>query len=103
MLRAEADVFGPVACDLTVSHLIDTLAAAGPNALKKTYGHHPMMGFVDHGSGGSQRPKFFKSLQERSIRPCGNAAWWPTRSYPQPKSKTCTRRSNTTSSEIRGV
>ncbi|MGH3311306.1 MAG: IS1380 family transposase [Streptomyces sp.] len=107
MLRAEPEVFGPVASDPTVSRLIDTLAAAGPKALraiqaaraavrervwklagqaapntdgqvivdldgvlvmahsdkqdatatwKKTYGHHPLMGFVDHGSGGSGEP-----------------------------------------------
>ncbi|CAG6391172.1 IS1380 family transposase [Streptomyces cocklensis] len=107
MLRAEPAVFGPVASDPTVSRLIDTLAAAGPNALtairnaraearehvwnvakdaapdaagqlivdldgvlvqahsekqdatatwKKTFGHHPLMGFVDHGSGGSGEP-----------------------------------------------
>ncbi len=107
MLRAEPGVFGPVACDPTVSGLIDTLAVAGPKALtairtarsrvrervwklagpaapdaagqvivdldgvlvqvhsdkqdatatwKKTFGHHPLMGFVDHGSGGSGEP-----------------------------------------------
>ncbi|MFE9335124.1 IS1380 family transposase [Streptomyces sp. NPDC006925] len=107
MLRAEPDVFGPVASDPTVSRLIDTLAEAGPKALfairtaraaarehvwnvakhaapdasgevivdldgvlvlahsekqaatatwKKTFGHHPLMGFVDHGSGGSGEP-----------------------------------------------
>jgi hypothetical protein len=107
MLRAEPAVFGPVASDPTVSRLIDTLAAAGPNALsairaaraearervwklarnaapdvagqvtvdldgvlvlahsekqdatatwKKTFGHHPLMAFVDHGSGGSGEP-----------------------------------------------
>lgn len=33
MLRAEPDVFGPVASDPTVSRLIDALAAAGPKAL----------------------------------------------------------------------
>lgn len=33
MVRAEPDVFGPVASDLTVSRLIDALAAAGPKAL----------------------------------------------------------------------
>jgi hypothetical protein len=33
ILRAEADVFGPVASDPTVSRLIDVLAAAGPKAL----------------------------------------------------------------------
>ncbi|MEU8837398.1 transposase, partial [Streptomyces sp900116325] len=33
MLRAEPAVFGPVASDPTVSRLVDTLAAAGPNAL----------------------------------------------------------------------
>lgn len=33
MLRAEPDVFGPVASDPTVSRLIDSLAAAGPKAL----------------------------------------------------------------------
>ena len=33
MLRAEPGLFGPVACDPTVSRLIDTLAAAGPTAL----------------------------------------------------------------------
>ncbi|MFF3336902.1 IS1380 family transposase [Streptomyces sp. NPDC002888] len=33
MLRAEADAFGPVASDPTVSRLIDVLAAAGPQAL----------------------------------------------------------------------
>jgi hypothetical protein len=107
MLRAEPDVFGPVASDPTVSRLIDTLAAAGGKALaalgsaraevreyvwklasasapdaggqvvvvldgvlvlahsdkqdaaatwKKTFGHHPLMGFVDHGAGGSGEP-----------------------------------------------
>lgn len=33
MLRAEPDVFGPVASDPTVSRVIDTLAASGPKAL----------------------------------------------------------------------
>jgi hypothetical protein len=33
MLRAEPEVFGPVASDPTVSRLIDALAAAGPRAL----------------------------------------------------------------------
>ncbi|PVE05770.1 hypothetical protein Y717_34490 [Streptomyces scopuliridis RB72] len=33
MLRAERDVFGPVASDPTVSRLVDALAASGPNAL----------------------------------------------------------------------
>jgi len=107
MLRAEPDVFGPVASDPTVSRLIDALASAGPKALtairtarahvrehvwklagqagpdaggevivdidgvlvlahsekqdaaatwKKTFGHHPLMAFVDHGRGGSGEP-----------------------------------------------
>lgn len=107
MLRAEPAVFGPVASDPMVSRLIDTLAAAGPKALrairatrsevrqqvwrladreapdaggtvtvdldgvlviahadkedaaptwKRTYGHHPLMGFVDHGQGGTGEP-----------------------------------------------
>jgi hypothetical protein len=107
MLRAEPDVFGPVASDPTVSRLIDTLATAGGKALtairtarsqvrrrvwelagsrapdsggqvivdldgvlvvahsdkqdaaptwKKTYGHHPLMAFVDHGPGGTGEP-----------------------------------------------
>ncbi|MGW9028055.1 IS1380 family transposase [Streptomyces sp. NPDC055722] len=107
MMRAEPDVFGPVASDPTVSRLIDTLAAGGKRALaairtaraevrehvwklagpsapdadgqvivdldgvlviahsgkqdaaatwKKTYGHHPLMGFVDHGRGGAGEP-----------------------------------------------
>lgn len=107
MLRAEPDVFGPVASDPTVSRLIDTLAASGEKALrairasraevskhvrrlagqeapdadgtvtvgfdgvlliahsdkedaaptwKRTYGHHPLMGFVDHGPGGTGEP-----------------------------------------------
>ncbi|MGI5507593.1 transposase [Streptomyces sp. CA-106131] len=107
MLRAEPDVFGPVASDPTVSRLLDALAVSGPKALaairaarsqarervwevagasspaadgqvtvyidgvlvlahsekqdatatwKKTFGHHPLMGFVDHGSGGSGEP-----------------------------------------------
>ncbi|MDX2828663.1 IS1380 family transposase [Streptomyces ipomoeae] len=107
MLRAEPDVFGPVASDPTVSRLITTLAASGEKALtairaarsevrkrvwelagerapdaggqvtvdldgvlvvahsdkqdaaptwKKTYGHHPLMGFVDHGPGGTGEP-----------------------------------------------
>ncbi|MFJ4623029.1 IS1380 family transposase [Streptomyces sp. NPDC088812] len=107
MLRAEPDVFGPVASDPTVSRLIDALAASGEKALtairaarsevrkrvwelageqapdaggqvivdldgvlvvahsdkqdaaptwKKTYGHHPLMGFVDHGPGGTGEP-----------------------------------------------
>lgn len=106
MLRAEADVFGPVASDPTVSRLIDTLAAAGPKALtairtaraevrtrvwelagedspaaggsvivdidgvlvlahsekqdatatwKKSFGHHPLVAFVDHGQAGISR------------------------------------------------
>jgi hypothetical protein len=33
MLRAEPDVFGPVASDPTVSRLVDALAASGPKAL----------------------------------------------------------------------
>jgi hypothetical protein len=33
MLRAETDVFGPVASDPTVSRLVDALAAAGPKPL----------------------------------------------------------------------
>lgn len=107
MLRAEPDVFGPVASDPTVSRLIDALAAAGPKALtairsaraearsqvwelagadapaadghvivdidgvlvlahsekqdatatwKKTFGHHPLVAFVDHGQDGSGEP-----------------------------------------------
>jgi Transposase DDE domain group 1 len=107
MLRAEPDVFGPVASDPTVSRLIDTLAAAGPKALsairaaraqarervwtmardaapnaagqlivdvdgvlvvahsekqdatatwKKSFGHHPLVAFVDHGAAGSGEP-----------------------------------------------
>ncbi|MEC4021127.1 IS1380 family transposase [Streptomyces sp. H27-D2] len=107
MLRAEPDVFGPVASDPTVSRLVDALAAAGPKALtairtaraevrtrvwelagedspaadgsvivdidgvlvlahsekqdatatwKKTFGHHPLVAFVDHGPAGSGEP-----------------------------------------------
>jgi hypothetical protein len=107
MLRAEPDVFGPMASDPTVSRLIDALAAAGPKALtairwaraevrsrvwelagvrspaadghvivdidgvlvlthsekqdatatwKKTFGHHPLVAFVDHGQAGSGEP-----------------------------------------------
>ncbi|MEU3304569.1 IS1380 family transposase [Streptomyces sp. NPDC006678] len=107
MLRAEPDLFGPVASDPTVSRLVGTLAAAGPRALaavrqaraevrervwslaggaapnaadevvvdidgvlvqahsekqdaaatwKKTFGHHPLFAFVDHGPGGSGEP-----------------------------------------------
>lgn len=107
VLRAEPDVFGPVASDPTVSRLIDALAADGPKALtairsaraetrsrvwelagansptadgqvivdidgvlvlahsekqdatatwKKTYGHHPLVAFVDHGQDGSGEP-----------------------------------------------
>jgi hypothetical protein len=107
MLRAEPDLFGPVASDPTVSRLIDTLAVAGPKALtairtaraevrsrvwelagkdspaagdsvtvdidgvlvlahsekqdatatwKKTFGHHPLVAFVDHGPAGSGEP-----------------------------------------------
>lgn len=107
MLRAEPAVFGPVASDPTVSRPIDTLAAAGPKALRairaawievrqqvwrladreapdaggtvtvdldgvlvishsdkedaaptwqRTYGHHPLMGFADHGPGGTGEP-----------------------------------------------
>jgi hypothetical protein len=107
MLRAEPDVFGPVASDPTISRLVDTLAAAGPKALaairtaraevrsrgwelagddgpaadgqvivdidgvlvlahsdkqdatatwKKTFGHHPLVAFVDHGQAGSGEP-----------------------------------------------
>ncbi|ATL85216.1 transposase IS4 family protein [Streptomyces malaysiensis subsp. malaysiensis] len=33
ILRAEPTLFGPVACDPTVSRLIDALAAAGSRAL----------------------------------------------------------------------
>ncbi|MFE7313066.1 transposase [Streptomyces sp. NPDC057555] len=106
-LRAEPDVFGPVASDPTASRLIDVLAASGPKALtaitgrafpstrhhmgvgcrkqsgrrwqrdrghrrragaahsekqdatatwKKTYGHHPLTAFVDHGPGGTGEP-----------------------------------------------
>ena len=107
MLRAEPELFGPVASDPTVSRLVGTLAADGNRALtairaaraevrqrvwslardaapdadgqvivdidgvlvlahsdkqdaaatwKKTYGHHPLMAFVDHGSPGSGEP-----------------------------------------------
>jgi hypothetical protein len=107
MLRAEPEVFGPVASDPTVSRLIDVLAAARPKALtairtaraevrtqvwelagangpaadgsvivdidgvlvlahsekqdatatwKKTFGHHPLVAFVDHGQAGSGEP-----------------------------------------------
>ncbi|WP_326763464.1 IS1380 family transposase [Streptomyces sp. NBC_01591] len=107
MLRAEPEVFGPVASGPTVSRLIDVLAAAGPKALtairtaradvrarvwelagangpaadgsvivdidgvlvlahsekqdatatwKKTFGHHPLVAFVDHGQDGSGEP-----------------------------------------------
>jgi hypothetical protein len=107
VLRAEPEVFGPVASDPTVSRLIDALAAAGPKALtairsaraearrrvwelagasgpaaagsvivdidgvlvlahsekqdatatwKKTFGHHPLVAFIDHGQAGSGEP-----------------------------------------------
>lgn len=107
VLRAEPDVFGPVASDPTVSRLIEVLAAAGPRALtairaaraqvrarvrelagpngpaagghvtvdidgvlvvahsdkqdaaptwKKTFGHHPLVAFADHGPAGSGEP-----------------------------------------------
>ena len=107
VLRAEPQVFGPVASDPTVSRLVETLAAAGPRALtairraradvrervwrlagadapdaggqvivdidgvlvlahsekqdaaatwKRTYGHHPLVAFVDHGAAGSGEP-----------------------------------------------
>lgn len=107
MLRAEPELFGPVASDPTVSRLVDTLATAGPRALgairrargevcervwqlagpdaphaggqvivdidgvlvlahsdkedatrtwKKTYGHHPLTAFVDHGAAGAGEP-----------------------------------------------
>lgn len=38
MLRAEPDVFGPVASDPTVSRLVDALATSGPNALAANRG-----------------------------------------------------------------
>ncbi|WP_405730326.1 transposase [Streptomyces sp. NBC_01537] len=107
VLRAEPELFGPVASDPTVSRLVDALAAAGPKALtairtaraevrqrvwelagadapaadgsvivdidgvlvlahsekqdatatwKKTFGHHPLVAFVDHGQTGSGEP-----------------------------------------------
>ena len=107
VLRAEPQLFGPVASDPTVSRLVETLAAAGPRALtairraraevrervwklagadvpdadgqvivdidgvlvlahsekqdatatwKRTFGHHPLVAFVDHGPGGSGEP-----------------------------------------------
>src|SRR5882757_1701118 len=107
VLRAEPQVFGPVASDPTVSRLVETLAAAGPRALtairraraevrervwklagtdapdtdgqlivdidgvlvlahsekqdatatwKRTFGHHPLVAFVDHGAAGSGEP-----------------------------------------------
>lgn len=107
MLRAEPDVFGPVASDPTISRLVDALAAFGPKALaairgarskvrtrvwelakasspaaggqvivdidgvlvlahsekqdatatwKKTFGHHPLVAFVDHCPAGSGEP-----------------------------------------------
>lgn len=107
VLRAEPQVFGPVASDPTFSRLVETLAAAGPRALtairharaevrervwklaaadapnaggqvvvdidgvlvlahsekqdatatwKRTFGHHPLVAFVDHGQGGSGEP-----------------------------------------------
>lgn len=107
LLRAEPAVFGPVACDPTVSRLVDALAASGPRAhaairgarsqvrervwdlagesspaadgqvivdidgllvlahsdkqdatatWKKTFGHHPLVAFVDHGQAGSGEP-----------------------------------------------
>ncbi|MCX4791251.1 IS1380 family transposase [Streptomyces sp. NBC_01221] len=107
MLRAEPEVFGPVASDPTVSRLVGALAASGPKALtvirsaraevrkrvwelaganapaaggqvvvdidgvlvlahsekqdatptwKKTFGHHPLVAFVDHGQAGSGEP-----------------------------------------------
>ncbi|MFC5911701.1 IS1380 family transposase, partial [Streptacidiphilus monticola] len=107
VLRAEPDLFGPVASDPTVSRLVDTLVQAGPRALeairraraevrdrvwqlagpraphadgqvvvdldgvlvvahsdkedarptwKKSYGHHPLFAFVDHGHEGSGEP-----------------------------------------------
>ncbi|MBB4987543.1 hypothetical protein GGE06_008516 [Streptomyces sp. SFB5A] len=107
VLRAEPQVFGPVASDPTVSRLIGTLATAGPRALtairraraevrkrvwklaginapdvggqiivdidgvlvlahsekqdatatwKRTFGHHPLVAFVDHGAAGSGEP-----------------------------------------------
>ncbi|MEV7346189.1 IS1380 family transposase [Streptomyces sp. NPDC093544] len=107
ILRAEPEVFGPVASDPTISRLLDTFAAAGPKALaairtaraevrsrawelagakspavdgsvtldldgvlvpahsekqdatatwKKTFGHHSLLAFVDHGQVGSGEP-----------------------------------------------
>jgi hypothetical protein len=107
MLRAEPAVFGSVACDPTVSRLVDALAACGEKVLQaicsaraqacervwrlagraapdvdgtvtvdldgvlviahsgkedaaptweRTYGHHPLMAFVDHGPGGTGGP-----------------------------------------------
>ncbi|WP_089106422.1 IS1380 family transposase [Streptomyces hyaluromycini] len=107
VLRAEPQVFGPVASDATVSRRVETLAAAGPRALtairraraevrervwklagtdapdtggqvivdidgvlvlahsekqdaaatwKRTFGHHPLVAFVDHGATGSGEP-----------------------------------------------
>ena len=120
LLRAEPDVFGPVASDPTVSRLIDTLAAepgrrpcgdpgracrspraglgpgrgARPGAdgdadrgprrdlviahsekqhaaptWKKTFGHHPLIAFVDHGPAGTG---------SRSPPCCGPATPAPT-------------------------
>jgi hypothetical protein len=107
VLRAEPQVFGPVASDPTVSRLVEALATAGPRALtairraraevrerawklaaadapdaggqvivdidgvlvlahsekqdatatsKRTFGHHPLAAFVDHGRVGSGEP-----------------------------------------------
>jgi hypothetical protein len=107
VLRAEPQVFGPVASAPTVSRLVETLAAAGSRALsairharaearervwklagadapdaggqvivdidgvlvlahsekqdatatwKRTFGHHPLVAFVDHGACGSGEP-----------------------------------------------
>ena len=111
MLRAQPELFGPVASDPVVSRLVTRLAADGPRALKviraaraaarqqawemagdaapgadgglvtvdidativtscsekeqamptwkKTYGHHPLTAFADHGPGGSGEPLAF--------------------------------------------
>jgi hypothetical protein len=140
MLRAEPDLFGPVASDPTVSRLVDALAAAGSRALtairqacsevrqrvwklaggavpnaagevvvdidgvlvqahsgkqdaaatwKKTFGHHPLVAFVDHGPGGSgSRARACCGRATRAATPRPTTSPSPGRRRPNCRSST---------------
>ncbi|MEU9015065.1 hypothetical protein AB0D12_36115 [Streptomyces sp. NPDC048479] len=62
---------------LVLAHSEERDAAA---TWKKTFGHHPLMAFVDHGRGGSGEPV------AALLRPATRAATPPSTTSPRPNS-----------------